>query len=86
MQLPNFGNRPSDVEKFIKLSLQRLGLEYIDLYLVHMPFAFIPDKDSSASTINEDGTYVLDLESDPVAVWKVDNFLTFMFLCYVDAY
>ncbi|XP_058799848.1 aldo-keto reductase family 1 member A1 isoform X8 [Phymastichus coffea] len=69
-KLPNFGNRPSDVEKFIKLSLQRLGLDYVDLYLVHMPFAFIQDKDTFAPATNANGTFALDLESDPVAVWK----------------
>ncbi|XP_011503610.1 PREDICTED: alcohol dehydrogenase [NADP(+)]-like isoform X2 [Ceratosolen solmsi marchali] len=69
-KLPNFGNRPSDVEKFINLSLQRLGLDYVDLYLVHMPFSFIQDQNSFAPATNTDGTITLDLKSDPVAVWK----------------
>ncbi|XP_014219297.1 1,5-anhydro-D-fructose reductase [Copidosoma floridanum] len=69
-KLPNFGNRPSDVEKFLNLSLQRLGLNYVDLYLIHMPFSFIQDKNSFTPAINEDGSFMLDLESQPVAVWK----------------
>ncbi|KAJ8670150.1 hypothetical protein QAD02_001409 [Eretmocerus hayati] len=69
-KLPNFGNRPSDVEKYINLSLERLGLDYIDLYLVHMPFAFKKDANSLAPASNEDGSFALDLESDPVSVWK----------------
>ncbi|XP_057337171.1 1,5-anhydro-D-fructose reductase-like isoform X2 [Microplitis mediator] len=69
-KLPHFGNRPSDVEKYVKLSLQNLGLDYIDMYLIHMPFAFVCDKTGLAPVINEDGSYKLDLETDPVSVWK----------------
>ncbi|XP_043271577.1 probable Rho GTPase-activating protein CG5521 isoform X3 [Venturia canescens] len=69
-KLPHYGNRPSDVEKFIKLSLEKLGLDYLDMYLVHMPFAFVQDAESFAPAINEDGSYVLDVDSDPVSVWK----------------
>lgn len=69
-KLPNYGNRPSDVEKFIKLSLERLKLDYIDMYLVHMPFAFKLDEKTFAPAVNEDGSFKLDLDSDPVSVWK----------------
>lgn len=41
------------------------------MYLVHMPFSFIQDKDSFAPAAREDGSFILDLQSDPVAVWKV---------------
>uniref|UniRef100_F1L674 Alcohol dehydrogenase NADP+ A n=1 Tax=Ascaris suum TaxID=6253 RepID=F1L674_ASCSU len=33
-------NRPSDIEGQIKESLAKLQLDYVDLYLVHMPAAF----------------------------------------------
>lgn len=69
-KLPNFGNRPSDVEKFINLSLKRLGLDYLDMYLIHMPFAFKLDESTCTSAINEDGSFMLDLDTDPVSVWK----------------
>lgn len=53
------------------MSLQNLGLDYIDMYLIHMPFAFLCDKTGLAPVINEDGSYKLDLDTDPVSVWKV---------------
>ncbi|XP_076235142.1 aldo-keto reductase family 1 member A1 isoform X2 [Calliopsis andreniformis] len=69
-KLPHYGNRPSDVEKFIKLSLEKLGLDYVDMYLIHMPFAFKLDKDVYAPATHEDGSYILDTDTDPVSVWK----------------
>uniref|UniRef100_A0A914YHQ2 NADP-dependent oxidoreductase domain-containing protein n=1 Tax=Panagrolaimus superbus TaxID=310955 RepID=A0A914YHQ2_9BILA len=33
-------NRAEDVEPQLKASLEKLGLDYIDLYLIHMPVAF----------------------------------------------
>ncbi|XP_046492338.1 1,5-anhydro-D-fructose reductase [Neodiprion pinetum] len=69
-KLPHYGNRPGDVEKFIKLSLEKLQLDYLDMYLIHMPFAFVKDPNGYAPTIDPDGFYKLDLNTDPVSVWK----------------
>ncbi|XP_012275943.1 alcohol dehydrogenase [NADP(+)] isoform X2 [Orussus abietinus] len=69
-KLPSFGNRPQDVEKFLNLSLSRLELDYLDMYLIHMPIAFVQNENVYAPAINDDGTYVLDLNSDPVLVWQ----------------
>ncbi|XP_054012062.1 aldo-keto reductase family 1 member A1-like isoform X1 [Hylaeus anthracinus] len=69
-KLPHYGNRPSDVEKYIKLSLNKLGLDYLDMYLIHMPFAFKLNESACAPATHEDGSYVLDLDTDPVSVWK----------------
>ncbi|XP_025160572.1 D/L-glyceraldehyde reductase-like [Harpegnathos saltator] len=70
-KLPHFGNRPCDVEKFIKLSLEMLGLDYLDMYLVHMPFAFKLDQETDAAAIDKDGNHILDFNTDPILVWKV---------------
>jgi len=70
-QLPHFANRPSDVEKFIKLSLKKLELDYLDMYLIHMPFAFKMNKETGTAATHEDGSYILDFDTDPVSVWKV---------------
>ncbi|KAH0951428.1 hypothetical protein HN011_008955 [Eciton burchellii] len=69
-KLPHFGNRPSDVEKFIKLSLKKLELDYLDMYLIHMPFAFKMNKETNTAATHEDGSYILDFDTDPVLVWK----------------
>ncbi|XP_017757416.1 PREDICTED: alcohol dehydrogenase [NADP(+)]-like [Eufriesea mexicana] len=69
-KLPHYGNRPSDVEKFINLSLKKLNLDYLDMYLIHMPFAFKLNESTYTPATHEDGSFVLDLDTDPVSVWK----------------
>jgi len=41
-KLWNNNHRPERVEPAFKASLNRLGLKYLDLYLIHTPFAFQP--------------------------------------------
>lgn len=41
------------------------------MYLVHMPFAFVLNPDEFAPAMEPDGTYKLELNTDPVSVWKV---------------
>lgn len=63
-QLPIFGNRPEDVQKWIDSSLEKLQVSQIDLYLFHVPFgAFLVD-----------GKFVPDNSTDIIAVWKVPTF------------
>lgn len=75
-KLPPSGNRPSNVESFIKQSLEKLKLDYLDLYLVHTPFSFVEGDDLHPR--DENGTFKFDHSTDHVAVWKelekqVDN-------------
>uniref|UniRef100_A0A8D8U9F4 Alcohol dehydrogenase [NADP(+)] n=1 Tax=Cacopsylla melanoneura TaxID=428564 RepID=A0A8D8U9F4_9HEMI len=67
-KLPPSGNRPSNVESFIKKSLEKLKVDYLDLYLVHTPFSFAEGPE--VHPVNEDGTFKLDLTTDHIAVWK----------------
>jgi len=41
-KLWNTNHRPERVEPAFEASLERLGLRYLDLYLIHTPFAFQP--------------------------------------------
>lgn len=59
------------MDKFVKLSLKKLGLDYLDMYLIHTPFAFKFDEKTGIAATHEDGSYVLDFDTDLVAIWKV---------------
>jgi len=68
-KLPPMGNRASTVEKYLKKSLADLELSYIDLYLIHTPFA-LPDTDGDFHR-HENGDLILDTESNHIETWKV---------------
>ncbi|CAG9812629.1 unnamed protein product [Phaedon cochleariae] len=53
-KLWNTMHRPEKVEKAIKGSLEKLGLEYLDLYLIHWPFAL--KEGCELFPVNEDGS------------------------------
>ncbi|KAG2179092.1 hypothetical protein INT43_001942 [Umbelopsis isabellina] len=54
-------HRPNDVAKGLDESLSNLGLDYIDLYLMHWPVALTPGK-GSLFPRHEDGSRDLDQE------------------------
>lgn len=66
-----YGVRASEVETFLKLSLERLGLQYVDMYLIHSPMGLMHEKDKFTVARNEDGSVVIDENTDHVATWKV---------------
>jgi alcohol dehydrogenase (NADP+) len=64
-KLWNTNHRPERVEPAFEASLERLGLDYLDLYLIHTPFAFQPGddqdpRDESGNVIYDDGVTLLD--------------------------
>lgn len=69
--MPFYGNRASDVETYLKLSLERLGLDYVDMFLIHAPVGFVKDEEDHKSAIDDDGHVVLDMDTDHVETWKV---------------
>lgn len=71
LQLPHVGNRASDVKKFVDLQLGRLQLDYVDLYLIHVPFSFTCDPTALTPLVNDNGEYELDTNTNHVATWKV---------------
>ena len=64
-KLWNTHHRPERVGPALQSSLDRLGLDYVDLYLMHTPFAFAPGddqdpRDENGDIIYDDGVTLLD--------------------------
>ena len=64
-KLWNSNHRPERVERAFDASLERLGIDYLDLYLIHTPFAFQPGdeqdpRDENGSVIYDKGVTLLD--------------------------
>ncbi|XP_046548527.1 aldo-keto reductase family 1 member B1-like [Haliotis rubra] len=67
-KLWNTFHRPDLVEAAMKESLQRLGLSYVDLYLIHWPVGFKEDTGESFPK-DADGTFSLS-DADYLDTWK----------------
>ncbi|KAJ8679142.1 hypothetical protein QAD02_014929 [Eretmocerus hayati] len=67
-KLPPGGNRPDGVEKYLKKSLKNLQQDYLDLYLIHAPFAFVEDE-NDLHPKDESGQLKIDSTTDHLAVW-----------------
>jgi alcohol dehydrogenase (NADP+) len=64
-KLWNTNHRPDRVGPALQASLNRIGIAYADLYLVHTPFAFQPGdeqdpRDADGNIIYDDGVTLLD--------------------------
>src|ERR1700676_4005190 len=64
-KLWNTNHRPERVKPAFEASLGRLGLTYLDLYLIHTPFAFQPGdnqdpRDQNGNVIYDQGVSLLD--------------------------
>ena len=64
-KLWNSNHRPERVEPAFEASLDRLGLDYLDLYLIHTPFAFQPGddqdpRDQNGNVLYDSGVTLLD--------------------------
>jgi alcohol dehydrogenase (NADP+) len=64
-KLWNSNHRPERVGPALEASLERLGLNYLDLYLIHTPFAFQPGaeqdpRDQNGNVVYDDGVTLLD--------------------------
>lgn len=69
-KLPMIGMYSSGVEKFLKKSLAVLKLDYVDLYLIHLPVGLKGKHDQDIFPVNDDGTINVDDATDIIAVWK----------------
>src|SRR5689334_9442984 len=64
-KLWNTNHRPERVKRAFEASLKRLQLDYVDLYLIHTPFAFQPGddqdpRDADGNVIYDNGVTLLD--------------------------
>jgi len=69
-KLPGIGMRRTDVEKFLKLSLANLQLDYLDLYLVHTPVGMPAQENIDNVFPVENGKFILDNTTNLEEVWK----------------
>jgi alcohol dehydrogenase (NADP+) len=67
-KLWNSNHRPERVGPAFDASLERLRLDYLDLYLIHTPFAFQPGDDQDPR--DQDGNVVYDREVTLLDTWR----------------
>lgn len=67
-KLWNNNHRPERVGPAFEASLDRLGLEYLDLYLIHTPFAFKPGDDQDPR--DKDGNPIYDDGVTLAETWR----------------
>jgi len=67
-KLWNSHHRPERVEPAFEASLERLGLKYLDLYLIHTPFAFQPGDEQDPR--DQNGNVIYDHSVTLLDTWK----------------
>jgi len=67
-KLWNSNHRPERVEPAFEASLDRLRLKYLDLYLIHTPFAFQPGDDQDPR--DQNGNVLYDRDVTLLDTWK----------------
>ena len=67
-KLWNTNHRPERVKPAFEASLRRLQLDYIDLYLIHTPFAFKPGDEQDPR--DDEGNVVYDAQVTLLDTWR----------------
>jgi alcohol dehydrogenase (NADP+) len=67
-KLWNSNHRPERVEPAFAASLERLRLDYLDLYLIHTPFAFQPGDNQDPR--DQNGNVLYDREITLLDTWR----------------
>src|SRR6201997_5411376 len=78
-KLWNSNHRPERVEPAFEASLDRLGLKYLDLYLIHTPFAFQPGDNQDPRYQN--GNVLYDQGVTLLDTWKAMESLVYRGKC-----
>ena len=66
-KLWNTGHHFDEVENACRKSLENFGLEYLDLYLIHLPTAFEPSDELWPK--DDEGNLRFDVDNNPVDTW-----------------
>lgn len=67
-KLWNTNHQPSRVEPAFQASLDKLGLSYLDLYLIHTPYAFQPGDEQDPR--DQNGNVIYDKGVTLLETWK----------------
>jgi aldehyde reductase len=67
-KLWNSNHRPERVEPAFNASLERLRIQYLDLYLIHTPFAFQPGEDHDPR--DQQGNVIYDPDVTLLDTWR----------------
>lgn len=67
----------------MQLSLKNLKMDYVDLYLIHVPIGFNPKHDMDLLPVDEMGKPVLDMKTNLVEVWKVTEILYLILILFI---
>jgi diketogulonate reductase-like aldo/keto reductase len=67
-KLWNTNHRPERVKPAFEASLKKLQLDYVDLYLIHTPFAFQPGDEQDPRDPN--GNVIYDRETSLLDTWR----------------
>jgi len=78
-KLWNTNHRPERVAQAFAGSLDRLGLDYLDLYLIHTPFAFQPGDDHDPR--DQNGDVIYDCDVTLLDTWQAMESLVDADLC-----
>jgi glycerol 2-dehydrogenase (NADP+) len=78
-KLFEFHHEPQDVALAVKETLKNLGLEYLDLYLMHWPVALVPERSTQPEgrppqepKLDQDGRKIVnrELSDDVLPTWR----------------
>jgi len=69
-KLPTFAMNPVAVRPTVEQSLKNLGIDYLDLYLIHTAFGIQFDFKKMAPIKNDKDQYVTNLENDHIGIWR----------------
>ncbi|KAG6828279.1 hypothetical protein H0H92_008551 [Tricholoma furcatifolium] len=69
-KLWNSAHRPEEVEKELDETLAQLGIDYLDLYLIHWPIAFPPGNGLNPPHPSKEGETAIDTEVTLAQTWE----------------